>query len=191
LQDWLDIVATQGAYLVPRAGTPVSQEAYDDQFAAVLNQHLDAVIIEQKYRREMYHGVADEWPMGHTPPEVKEKRKAELKAQEELEGGHLTIAATATTITETKTKAVMILTPKSVRGDQWQHQTGPGGRGGHAKQTGSQHHRCPSKALWPHHIGGSGGGYPRKTRRRNSTPVTSTSALPGESRPLQKMLCPT
>jgi len=34
----------------------------------------------------MYYGAANEWPMGHTPPEVKEKRKAELKAQEELEG---------------------------------------------------------------------------------------------------------
>jgi hypothetical protein len=86
LQDWLDIVATQGAYLVPRAGTPVTQEAYDDQFAAALEQHLDAVITEQICRTAMYHGAADEWPMGHTPPEVKEKRKAELKAQEELEG---------------------------------------------------------------------------------------------------------
>jgi len=46
LQDCFDIVATQGAYLVPCAGTPVSQEAYDDQFAAALKQHLDAVITE-------------------------------------------------------------------------------------------------------------------------------------------------
>jgi hypothetical protein len=34
----------------------------------------------------MYHGAADEWPMGHTPPELKDKRKAELKVLEELEG---------------------------------------------------------------------------------------------------------
>ncbi|KAF2812791.1 uncharacterized protein BDZ99DRAFT_517107 [Mytilinidion resinicola] len=86
LIDCLDIVATQGAYLVPRAGTPVSQEAYDGQFATALKQHLDAVITEQICRSVMYHGAADEWPMGHTPPEYKEKRKAELKAHEELEG---------------------------------------------------------------------------------------------------------
>ncbi|KAK3385779.1 hypothetical protein B0H63DRAFT_187575 [Podospora didyma] len=85
LIDCLDIVATQGAYLVPRAGTPVSQESYDDH-AAALEQHLDAVITEQICRSAMYHGAADEWPMGHTPQEVKDKRNAELKAQEELEG---------------------------------------------------------------------------------------------------------
>ncbi|KAH8902598.1 hypothetical protein BR93DRAFT_972654 [Coniochaeta sp. PMI_546] len=38
----------------------------------------------------------------------------------------------ATTTTTTKTKAVIILMPESIRGTQW-HQTGPGGRGGHAK----------------------------------------------------------
>ncbi|KXX76723.1 hypothetical protein MMYC01_209301 [Madurella mycetomatis] len=86
LIDRLDIVATRGAYLVPRAGTPVSQVAYNDQFAAALEQHLDAVITEQICRSVMYHGAADEWPMGHTPPEIKEKRNAEVKAQEELEG---------------------------------------------------------------------------------------------------------
>ena len=86
MQDCLDIVATQGAYLVPRAGTPVSQEAYDDRFATALKQHLDAVITEQICRSVMYHGAADEWPMGHTPPEIKEKRNAEVKAQEEREG---------------------------------------------------------------------------------------------------------
>ncbi|KAI3338905.1 hypothetical protein F4824DRAFT_498756 [Ustulina deusta] len=84
--DSLDIVATQGAYLVPRAGTPVFQEAYDDKFPAALELHLGAVVTEQICRTAMYHGAADEWPMGHTPTEIKEKRKAELKAQEELEG---------------------------------------------------------------------------------------------------------
>ena len=86
MQDCLDIVATQGAYLIPRAGTPVSQEAYNDQFAAALKQHLNTVITEQICRSVMYHSAANKWPMGHTPPEVKEKRKAKLKAQEELKG---------------------------------------------------------------------------------------------------------
>ncbi|KAF2872951.1 hypothetical protein BDV95DRAFT_627773 [Massariosphaeria phaeospora] len=75
--DGLDIVTTQDAYLVPRAGTPVSQKAYDDQFAAALKMHLDAVITEHTCRLVMYHGAADEWPIGRTPPEVKDKRKAE------------------------------------------------------------------------------------------------------------------
>ncbi|MCJ1251338.1 hypothetical protein MMC30_008570 [Trapelia coarctata] len=86
LQDFLDIVAIQGAYLVPRADTPVFQEAYDDQFAAALELHLDAVSTQQICRRVKYHGAADEWPIGRTPPEVKDKRKAELKALDELEG---------------------------------------------------------------------------------------------------------
>jgi hypothetical protein len=86
LQDFLDIVATQGAYLVPRAGIPVFQKAYDDQFVAALELHLDAVSTVQICRRVMYHGAADDWPIGRTPPEVKEKRKAELKALEELGG---------------------------------------------------------------------------------------------------------
>ncbi|KAI1420107.1 hypothetical protein F5Y12DRAFT_774602 [Xylaria sp. FL1777] len=85
--DFLDIVATQGIYLVPRAGTPVlCPEAYDGQFAATLERHLNALLTVQTYRRAMYHGVADEWPIGRTPPEVKEERKAELKALDELEG---------------------------------------------------------------------------------------------------------
>ncbi|KAK6067270.1 hypothetical protein SCUP515_10242 [Seiridium cupressi] len=80
LQDYLDIVATQGAYLVPRAGTPVCPEAYNDQLVAALKQHLNAVITEQICRRVMYHGAADEWPIGRTPPKVTKRRKAELKA---------------------------------------------------------------------------------------------------------------
>ena len=34
----------------------------------------------------MYREEADEWPIGHTPPEVKERYYAALKRQEELEG---------------------------------------------------------------------------------------------------------
>ena len=33
----------------------------------------------------MYRQAADEWPIGHTPPEVKEQYKAEMKALEEQE----------------------------------------------------------------------------------------------------------
>ncbi|KAJ9129931.1 hypothetical protein NKR23_g12411 [Pleurostoma richardsiae] len=86
LIDFLDIVTTQGAYLVPRADTPVFQEPYDGRFAAALEQHLDAVSTQQICRRVKYCDAADEWPIGRTPPEVKEKRKAELKTLGELEG---------------------------------------------------------------------------------------------------------
>lgn len=86
LQNCLDIVATQGAYLVPRAGTPVFEKTYDAKFAAALEQQIRALIVEQTCRSVMYRGAADEWPIGHTPPEMKEKRNAELKAQEEIEG---------------------------------------------------------------------------------------------------------
>ncbi|KAF2245140.1 hypothetical protein BU26DRAFT_522255 [Trematosphaeria pertusa] len=37
-------------------------------------------------QKAMYRQAADEWPIGRTPPEVKEKRNAELKALQELEG---------------------------------------------------------------------------------------------------------
>lgn len=86
LQDFLDIVATQGAYLVPREGTPVPREANDVQFATALNQRLERVVTEQIWRCRIYHDAADEWPIGHTPPEVKEERIAKLKAYAESEG---------------------------------------------------------------------------------------------------------
>ena len=108
-----------------------------------------------------------------------------LRRRKSSRGPPLTIAATTTTTTTTttKTKAVMILMP------EW-HQTGPRGRRGYAKQTGSRHHRYPPKALWPHHTGGGGGGYPRKTRKQSAR-LRSTSALPKRSPPLQKMPRPT
>ena len=44
------------------------------------------VITKQIYRSVIYYSAADEWPIGYTPLEVKEKYKAKLKAQEELKG---------------------------------------------------------------------------------------------------------
>ena len=86
-QNRLDIVATQGTYLVPRADTPVFEKAYDENFATTLARKLNAMIdVEQIVRRAMYGQDADEWPIGHTPLEVKERRGAELRALEEAEG---------------------------------------------------------------------------------------------------------
>ncbi|KAI4136686.1 MAG: hypothetical protein LQ341_005497, partial [Variospora aurantia] len=65
-QNRIDIVAIQGEYIVPRAGTPVFEKACDDEFAAVLARKLKALTIVQIVRQE--------------------RRRAELKALEELEG---------------------------------------------------------------------------------------------------------
>lgn len=48
--------------------------------------HLDGLITGQIGRNAKYHGAADEWPMGHTPTELKEKLEAELKAWDEIAG---------------------------------------------------------------------------------------------------------
>ena len=82
----IDIVATQGAYLFSPAHTPVWEKDYDEEFAATLSRKLRALNIRQLVRRVMYHEAAEEWPIGHTPPEVKERRAAELRALEEAEG---------------------------------------------------------------------------------------------------------
>lgn len=83
---WPDVVATQGAYLAPRGNTPVFRDDGYKDFASRLTSNLEGVLIEQECRANMYHGAADEWPMGHTPPELKEKRKAELEALDALWG---------------------------------------------------------------------------------------------------------
>lgn len=83
--DFLDIVATQGAYLIHRPTTPVSHKAYDVDFVTTLEKHLNAVVTQQICRYAMYHEAANEWPIGHTPPEVKQRRDTELRRLEELE----------------------------------------------------------------------------------------------------------
>ncbi len=84
LQNCLDIVATHGAYLVPRPNTPVFENPHTIHFAIALEQELKGLMTAQNCRRRMYRDAADEWPIRRTPPEVKEKRKAEVKALEEL-----------------------------------------------------------------------------------------------------------
>ncbi|KAI0965884.1 hypothetical protein F4678DRAFT_451158 [Xylaria arbuscula] len=82
--DYPDVVATQGAYLVPCPRTPVFPKAYLDEFATLLEKELNAVLIEKDKRTRMYHGDADDWAMGHTPIEIKENHRARLKAWVEL-----------------------------------------------------------------------------------------------------------
>lgn len=77
-QDYLNVVAT-----LPTPNTPVFPQEAD---AAKLRRLLEALVTQQTCRNRMYHGAADEWPVGYTPPEIKERRAAELKALDELEG---------------------------------------------------------------------------------------------------------
>ncbi|KAL8905547.1 MAG: hypothetical protein Q9207_002573 [Kuettlingeria erythrocarpa] len=84
--NFLDIVATQGAYLVPRAATPVWEKPPDEEFAATLYREIHSLTVVQKGRRNMYRQAAEEWPIGRTPPEVKEQRDAELKVLLDREG---------------------------------------------------------------------------------------------------------
>ncbi|KAI0545450.1 hypothetical protein F4679DRAFT_462153 [Xylaria curta] len=72
LDDYDDIVATQGAYLMPRPRTPVLQEACRDHFAYTLRMGLEAAI-EQRRRRAKFPDPADEWSQGYPLPEVEKK----------------------------------------------------------------------------------------------------------------------
>ncbi|KAL8941859.1 MAG: hypothetical protein Q9216_002003 [Gyalolechia sp. 2 TL-2023] len=84
--NFLDIVATNGAYLVPRMATPVFEETSNEDFAATLYQELHALLVVQNSRRAMYRQAAEEWPIGRTPPEMKEQRAAGLKVVLQFEG---------------------------------------------------------------------------------------------------------
>ncbi|KAL9014352.1 MAG: hypothetical protein Q9173_001001 [Seirophora scorigena] len=85
-KNFLDIVATNGAYLVPRRPTPVFEKTPNEEFAATLYRELHALLVVQKCRRVMYRQAAEEWPIGRTPPEVKEQRDAELRMLLQFEG---------------------------------------------------------------------------------------------------------
>lgn len=62
------------------------EENPNSKFAAKLYSELRALIVVQNVRRVMYREHADEWPIGHTPPELKAKREAEVKVLIEREG---------------------------------------------------------------------------------------------------------
>ncbi|KAI0105058.1 hypothetical protein GGR51DRAFT_560662 [Nemania sp. FL0031] len=77
--DFLDIVKTQGAYLKPRPPTPNHRRVNVDEFAAKLYDRLEFLSIMLESRRKRYGAAADEWPPGHTPTEIVEKRRAEVE----------------------------------------------------------------------------------------------------------------
>ncbi|KAI0543637.1 hypothetical protein F4679DRAFT_92412 [Xylaria curta] len=80
LWDILDVVKTQGAYLKSCQPTPpILCHVNDDEFATNLFRRLEFLVHLLKIRRRRYGDIADEWPPGYTPTEIKEKRKAEVE----------------------------------------------------------------------------------------------------------------
>jgi hypothetical protein len=80
-QDFFDIVATKGAYLVTEPSTPLFMTRINsDEFAAELQRKLKWLLVIQGGRKNKYgQQAAEEWPIGHTPPEMVEARAAKVK----------------------------------------------------------------------------------------------------------------
>lgn len=79
-----DIVATQGAYLITPPRTPIFEKPYHETFLAKLDRAFQLHDFGQRLRRSKYHEAADEWLFGYTPPEVRERYLAEMRAIEDL-----------------------------------------------------------------------------------------------------------
>ncbi|KAI0505884.1 hypothetical protein F5B22DRAFT_651299 [Xylaria bambusicola] len=77
-----DVVATQGIHLITRPNTPVLEVAYHQRFIAEITRSLSKLKIQGYLRRSKYGSAADEWPARHTPPEIREKYSAKMKAWE-------------------------------------------------------------------------------------------------------------
>ncbi|KAI1348878.1 hypothetical protein F5Y01DRAFT_291047 [Xylaria sp. FL0043] len=90
MEDWLnnllDVVGTQGKHLLPRLDTPVWENGYSKEFASTLACKLDGLLMIQRCRQNQYREAADEWPIGRTPPEVKERHEADLREMDEWFG---------------------------------------------------------------------------------------------------------
>ena len=83
LQDFVDVVASQGTHLHTRPNTPIHALKYLDaeieNFGAALTHKLSMLLSRQESRRARYYNAVDEWPTGHTPPEVIERHGAEIE----------------------------------------------------------------------------------------------------------------
>ena len=78
--DFLDVVATQGAFLVSRPSTPVWTTVAPN-FVNELFWRLQILHGAQESRYRKYGTeAAEEWLMGHTPTELVQKRAAEIEA---------------------------------------------------------------------------------------------------------------
>ncbi|KAI0010073.1 hypothetical protein F4779DRAFT_579196 [Xylariaceae sp. FL0662B] len=89
-QECLDAVASRGAYLLTPPNTPnlgKNSELVIENFKAGLTHKLNLLLSRHESRRHSYGNAADEWSLGHTPPELSEKHAAELERVCDLVGG--------------------------------------------------------------------------------------------------------
>ncbi|KAI1166359.1 hypothetical protein F5B18DRAFT_648793 [Nemania serpens] len=77
--NFLDVVNTQSADLVSGPPTPHHYKVNVNEFATTLYAKLECLVRMLEIRRRRYGNAADEWPPGHTPTEIVEKRKAEVE----------------------------------------------------------------------------------------------------------------
>ncbi len=64
---------------MPGPPTPHHYKVSVDEFATKLYAKLGFLVRMLEIRRKRYGNAADEWPPGHTPTEIVEKRKAEVE----------------------------------------------------------------------------------------------------------------
>jgi hypothetical protein len=69
-----DVVTTQGRHLVSRPSTPIYERSPDLDFLDKLESRLNLALFTQNLRVHQYgKATAEEWPINHTPPEIKTK----------------------------------------------------------------------------------------------------------------------
>ncbi|KAI9737401.1 MAG: hypothetical protein M1834_009555 [Cirrosporium novae-zelandiae] len=69
-----DVVSTQGLHLVPHPDTPVIDWVPGPDFEEKLQKKLDLLLFVQDIRCYKYgEQDAEEWPIGHTPPELQQR----------------------------------------------------------------------------------------------------------------------
>ncbi|KAL9621090.1 MAG: hypothetical protein Q9160_004475 [Pyrenula sp. 1 TL-2023] len=77
-----DIVSTQGAYLVRRPETPIYPSRLD---LYRVDLKVNTLVTLQKWRVQMYGPEdAEEWPVSHTPPEIRQRYWDEQMRAKEL-----------------------------------------------------------------------------------------------------------
>ena len=101
-----NIVATQGAFLIPPPHTPVpGTNGPDLVWADRLCGYLESLSTEQVLRRSQYGDAADEWPIGRTPPDLIEARQRKIKPLKDIFEGSASTPRSLLTSTGTRSPA--------------------------------------------------------------------------------------
>jgi len=76
-----DLVDTQGQYLLKRPSTPIYSQEHDLKFSQHLTERLESLVNIQNFRTHKYGvDVAEEYPISHTPIEIKSSWETEQAA---------------------------------------------------------------------------------------------------------------